>query len=339
MTSPTLSPKDSQMEEDSRKNSLDDRLSCSPSPTPQPISTQPNKPDAEPIALLPLNKATLETFNTLSNLASKETWENKSRFPSSLKGPLFKCAKVALDTRESGYLIEDNFFAHLQNILPYNKFTLKKLVYKNILPQWSTELELQRDIMISTLKERIRIDGENCGLALKQNEKKNDKSNTNTTFVWTRRLRLLLWELMERYHEIATVLNELKFVDKATYTNELQSDEDTNQNGCEKVYSCFPEGWITLDEIKIQYIKLRDKITVAIPDSPGLNEEENKSTTMDKAAPARAISVNQSVLSSASPTLSPISSTTPTSRDDQPRFPNDHDIAIPRTNNKVYSSQ
>lgn len=58
-----------------------------------------------------------------------ETWEVKTKFPPHIKPPLFECARLALSTRTSGYVLDDSFFVHLQAVLPYNKFTLKVPLY------------------------------------------------------------------------------------------------------------------------------------------------------------------------------------------------------------------
>ncbi|KAF8915775.1 hypothetical protein BGZ58_005435, partial [Dissophora ornata] len=85
-----------------------------------------NSSDYRPNALQPLSGQVQELFMELSNSAKKETWETKARFPPHLRTPLFTCAKIALATRAGGgYMIEDNFFMHLQEISPYNRFTLK----------------------------------------------------------------------------------------------------------------------------------------------------------------------------------------------------------------------
>ncbi|KAF9361648.1 hypothetical protein BGX26_000600 [Mortierella sp. AD094] len=285
-----------------------------------------NKPSPKP--LLPLNNEVQETYNDLSQLAKKETWENKARFPPNLRAPLFKCAKLALDTRSSGYVIEENFFAHLQNILPYNKFTLKKLVYKNILPQWSNDLENQRDSMIGMFRERVEVDGAVCGLTVKDTDNQDND-------------------------EFATILKELSFVDPTAYKQESESNEQTMEQAYIKILSCFPEGWVTSEEIKTQYTKLKEKIS-------NQEKEEKKQQARDQQKPTSASTpstrktpstsnptspteqaasvskyqdseVNEvEALSSPkadayrpiSPILSPVSVATPVSRESQSRFLN-----------------
>ncbi|KAF9088381.1 hypothetical protein BGX23_007407 [Mortierella sp. AD031] len=71
----------------------------------------------------------------LKKLAEAVSWDSKRTFPSHLEKPLFDYAKMALSTESTpdGYLV-DRFFQRLMTILPYNMFTLKKLVYRNIFP-------------------------------------------------------------------------------------------------------------------------------------------------------------------------------------------------------------
>ncbi|KAF9209687.1 hypothetical protein BGZ49_002118 [Haplosporangium sp. Z 27] len=221
-----------------------------------------NRADIKSKSLPPLNDEVQESFDELSELVMKEDWESKARFPTNLRAPLFKCAKIALDTRSTGYVIEENFFAHLQNLLPYNRFTLKKLVYKNILPQWSMELEDHLKTMIQAFKKRVEADGVSSGLTVdnKSNQDSNDAAEPKPSFLWTQGLRLLLWETMEKYLEIASVSKELSIVDPITYEQQSGSEEQVVERAYVKILSCFPENWMTTQEIATQYMKLKEKI-------------------------------------------------------------------------------
>ncbi|KAF9115326.1 hypothetical protein BGX27_008206 [Mortierella sp. AM989] len=195
-------------------------------------------------------------------MAKRENWDNKARFPPNLRTPLFECAKIALEERSSGHVIEENFFAHLQNILPYNKFTLKKLVYKSILPPWYAGLERHRDNMLKLFTEGVKVEGAACGLTEEgENAKdKEIKTKGKPSFLWTQGLRLLLWEIMEKCIEMAAVMSELSFVNPAVYNQKPESEEETLETAFMKVLSCFPEGWVTAEEVTIQHTKLKEKV-------------------------------------------------------------------------------
>ncbi|KAF9986437.1 hypothetical protein BGZ65_007569, partial [Modicella reniformis] len=181
----------------------------------------------------PLNERVQEAYNDLSDLAKKESWETKARFPPNLREPLFKCAKIALETPSTGYMIEDHFFQHLQVILPYNKFTLKKLIYKNILPAWTRELEVHLDCMIAMFITRVETDRSAMGLnAAWQLKYGNDINRPRPLFVWTQGLRLLLWEIVEKFMELRAAAKELYTFDPTSPAHE--SEEKTKDEAFAK---------------------------------------------------------------------------------------------------------
>ena len=65
-----------------------------------------------------------------------ESFEDKKHFPDSLRPILKEAAKTA-DATSS---LDDNFFGHLISILPYNTFTMKKLVGKMMMNVKKEEL-------------------------------------------------------------------------------------------------------------------------------------------------------------------------------------------------------
>ncbi|KAF9574297.1 hypothetical protein BGW38_008336, partial [Lunasporangiospora selenospora] len=142
----------------------DDLPSPASTPTPPTIASASLKRTASGSAgnekkhvepLPELSKEVKSAYAIVADLANQESWENKARFPATIKGPLLDCARKALVNRSTGYILEESFFAHLQVVLPYNRFTLKKLIYKNILPGWIQELETQKEQSIEMFAKRI----------------------------------------------------------------------------------------------------------------------------------------------------------------------------------------
>ncbi|KAG0005363.1 hypothetical protein BGZ79_005341, partial [Entomortierella chlamydospora] len=222
-----------------------------------------------------------------------------------------------------------------------------------ILPHWSRDLEKQRESMIVVFKERVQIDGSVCGLTVNGTDKQNeDAVKSKASFLWTQGLRLLLWEFMEKNLEIATVFKELESVDPANYKQEPESNEQVVEQAYTKIFACFPEGWVTLEEVKTQYTKLREKISNQVKEEKKLAGAESMRLTsalmpfIRNAAPSANASsptegpasvprfldpkANETVASSSpktgayrpiSPVLSPVSVATPNSREPQSRFP------------------
>ncbi|KAG0002303.1 hypothetical protein BGZ80_003415 [Entomortierella chlamydospora] len=220
----------------------------------------------EPKPLEPLNKEVQEAYDVVAELAKKETWEVKSRFPPHIKEPLWKCAKIALATRSTGYVLDEGFFVHLQEILPYNKFTLKKLVYKAVLPDWIIELETQRTRLIDQFATRADMVWKASGLAATEPEKdgdgdvsmNGDEAKSQKKFPWSQDLRLLLWETMEKFMEIHAAKQELRAVDESQPVP--PTDSKTRKDAYQTLLQSFPAGWMTSYEISRQYSQLKEKV-------------------------------------------------------------------------------
>ncbi|KAF9093563.1 hypothetical protein BGX27_001587 [Mortierella sp. AM989] len=223
----------------------------------------------EPKPLEPLNEEVQAAYTAVADLAKKESWEVKSRFPPHIKEPLWECARVALATRSTGYVLDDSFFVHLQEILPYNKFTLKKLVYKAVLPDWIAELETQRARLIEQFATRADMVWKSSGLAAvdkPQTEKDGDGDvNMNgdevkfpKKFPWSQDLRLLLWETMEKFMEIHAAKQELRAVDESQPVP--PTDSKTRKDAYQTLLQSFPAGWMTSYEISRQYSQLKEKV-------------------------------------------------------------------------------
>ncbi|KAF8970771.1 hypothetical protein BGZ46_010384 [Entomortierella lignicola] len=231
----------------------------------------------EPKPLEPLNEEVQAAYDVVADLARKETWEVKSRFPPHIKEPLWACAKTALTTRSSGYVLDENFFVHLQEILPYNKFTLKKLVYKAVLPDWITELEAQRARLIEQFAKRADMVWRASGMASVDapRTERDDDGDVNMSsdevhnvqlrivkspkkFPWTQDLRLLLWETMEKFMEIHSAKHELRAVDESQPVP--PTDSKTRKDAYQTLLQSFPSGWMTSYEISRQYSQLKEKV-------------------------------------------------------------------------------
>ncbi|KAG0252941.1 hypothetical protein BG011_006642 [Mortierella polycephala] len=222
-----------------------------------PTVTQSQRKPTQP----QLHENVKATFAVVADLAEKESWATKERFPPHLRGPLFECAKVALAVRTTGYMIEDHFFVHLQAILPYNKFTLKKLIYKNILPEWIRELQTQKDGLLAMFIKRVHADALALGLSAEfiQRNRNNESGDSQKTLTWTPELRLLLWEIMEKYMEIRAATKELHLIDSKTFLPH-RSESQTKKDAYETLLQSFPAGCMTSAEISRQYSQLKEKV-------------------------------------------------------------------------------
>lgn len=70
---------------------------------------------------VPVDLKLQEAFDSLRQQIARESWLNKAKFPPALKPPLVSVAMLAIDLGE----YNDNFFNHLPQLFPYNRFTMQ----------------------------------------------------------------------------------------------------------------------------------------------------------------------------------------------------------------------
>ncbi|KAF9305148.1 hypothetical protein BGZ74_011242 [Mortierella antarctica] len=272
---PTPKPSPSNTEADSSTTPSTSEASASavtpqkalPTTAPRPPVTKSTPTPSEgakhkvPKVLEPLNPEVKLAYDVVVDLARNETWEVKTKFPPHIKPPLFECARLALSTRTSGYVLDDSFFVHLQAVLPYNKFTLKKLIYRNVLPQWIEDLEAQKAKYISMFTTRAGMVWKSSGLSAQvdaEGDTPMEEEGRTRKFPWTQDLRLLLWEVMEKFMEILAAKSELHSIDDTLPVP--PSESKTRKDAYQMLLPAFPPKWMTSYEISRQYSQLKEKV-------------------------------------------------------------------------------
>ncbi|KAH9957630.1 hypothetical protein BGW80DRAFT_1465712 [Lactifluus volemus] len=79
---------------------------------------------------------------------SKENWEPKGKFPSGIRPVLGAVALKAIKLNE----YNDNFFNLMPRIFPYNRFTMSKLIKRQIFPEHMALLVKRQDELLAELK-------------------------------------------------------------------------------------------------------------------------------------------------------------------------------------------
>lgn len=100
----------------------------------------------------PVSKVLAAEFEHLRRLVAKEDFSVRSKFPMSLRPPLRKAARVALELGE----YNENFFNYLPAIFPYNRFTMSKLVKREFFEDHVNLLKRKQDELYDDLKEAIQ---------------------------------------------------------------------------------------------------------------------------------------------------------------------------------------
>lgn len=86
------------------------------------------------------------------NLHVPESYEVKNKFPPHLKELLTSVAYHALDLDE----YDEHFFARLPSIFPYNKFTLTKLVKREVFQKRMNDYTKKQDELLEAVKKGIK---------------------------------------------------------------------------------------------------------------------------------------------------------------------------------------
>ncbi|KAI9450937.1 hypothetical protein BJY52DRAFT_137138 [Lactarius psammicola] len=114
---------------------------------------------------------------------SKENWEPKGKFPPGIRPVLGAVALKAIKLNE----YDDNFFNLMPRIFPYNRFTMSKLIKRQIFPEHMALLVKRQDELLLELKaasdegfQRAKEEWERNVTAW---EKKQEKSKTGTASV------------------------------------------------------------------------------------------------------------------------------------------------------------
>lgn len=81
-----------------------------------------------------------------------DPYEVKNKFPPHLKELLTSVAHLALDLNE----FDDYFFARLPSIFPYNKFTLTKLVKREVFPKRMNDYNNKQEEYLDVLRAGIK---------------------------------------------------------------------------------------------------------------------------------------------------------------------------------------
>lgn len=85
----------------------------------------------------------------MKQMIAKENWEQKGKFPPSLKPQLSKLAMIAISLDE----YDDHFFNLMPVLFPYNKFTMTKLIKRTIYPEHVALLHQRQDELLKQLQE------------------------------------------------------------------------------------------------------------------------------------------------------------------------------------------
>ncbi|KAI8575965.1 hypothetical protein K450DRAFT_259198 [Umbelopsis ramanniana AG] len=236
------------------------------------VDEKPKKGANKPVKLTPLDPAVEKIMDRLREDVAKEDFAVKSKFPPTLR-PTVLAAGTLVFRQANGP--DDNFVNHLMAILPYNKFTLRKFLYKQVGPLRIDELQTEIDGMITVLKQQVdeampaqikqhaeivaktkEEDGpkpsEGSDATTDDNAKEDgEQAGSATRFRFNEETRKTLYNIMKAEVARTSLKNELNQLLK---TNEQPISETTARKQMyQRLMQCFPDGWMTTYDMSRQY--------------------------------------------------------------------------------------
>ena len=90
-------------------------------------------------------------IDEMIGLVALESFEPKHRFPEPLKAPLHELSLKALETGDFG----DNFVHAMAAIFPYNTFTMRKFIIRDVYPDRVADAEARKEAAITKFEGMI----------------------------------------------------------------------------------------------------------------------------------------------------------------------------------------
>jgi hypothetical protein len=223
-------------------------------------------------SLKPLSAAVKSEMDALKKKASErmysflrvDSFAEKKHFPDSLRPPMLSAATVANDLDA----LDDNFFAHLQKILPYNSVTIKKLVERLLKNNRTEVLEKSIDGLYVTIKDAVDLEMKSVDLvALKAaipaavgDEVKSESMILGGLYgldprrpkesKWGNVFKDALYHVVKEELEKGELFNQLQELKKDVAKREAAISENSiRKQVYTKLVGFYPEGYITTTDL------------------------------------------------------------------------------------------
>ncbi|KAI8979122.1 Ubinuclein conserved middle domain-containing protein [Mycotypha africana] len=266
--------------------------------------------------LLPLDPEIQVLMEKLQEDVKKETFANKSKFPTVLKPTVLEAGLIMLRKHR---VIDDNLVQHLMTILPYNRFTLRKFLTTKAGQIRVDELQQEIDELIIKLKQTIdrqmpdqqRLYNEQVALAQASKAaaapaapavegKEGEDSAVGATkteeipapkFKCNDEVKKILYDIMKTEEASVQLVNDIaKSKDNNVKPDALASESKSRKQMYQRLLSCWPEGWMTTYEMSRQYSNYKLKVS----------SSDKKSSSSNTVSAADNISASSSNLPTAS---------------------------------------
>ncbi|SAM07521.1 hypothetical protein [Absidia glauca] len=204
---------------------------------------------------------------------SNETFEVKSKFPSALRPTALQ---VGTQMFRIYHKLDETVLARLMDILPYNRFTLKKfLVTKSgpgVVEQLQQEIEKQMNLLTDAVNELMPEHIQQYEQkVLEQQNQMEDGPEVEKKFRCNDTIRRTLYEILTMDMHSNNISNEIAIFHNKSEL--VESETKARKSMYTKLLPCWPPGWMTTYDISRQYstykakVKNTDQPLYALPSS------------------------------------------------------------------------
>ncbi|KAJ3358045.1 hypothetical protein HDU83_000102 [Entophlyctis luteolus] len=235
----------------------------------------------------PLSTAVDITMKYLKQERKKESFDDKKTFPEKLRPPLLECCKTAVQHDE----LDENFVRHLKKVLPYNSFTLRRLVGRTMLNYGLMKAKVGLELktaefhgLVDTLCQQQGIDGPQDPANNSDHQQSNPgpESISSLTVVPERKkfrfneeLKVVLWNLLVMEWEQVELKHLLDVLEAGggSVSNEGGSggsgpnvvkltDASVRKSVYAKLVPFWPSGWMSSNDISREYSLFKRRINL-----------------------------------------------------------------------------
>ncbi|KAI9486202.1 MAG: Mdm33 family-domain-containing protein [Benjaminiella poitrasii] len=239
------------------------------SPASSTTSTTHKKKPTIPPTLKPLDPEIETLMKRLRHDVQFEKFENKAKFPLTLKPTVLEIGLIAF---RNNRVIDDNLVYHLMNVLPYNRFTLKKFLTTKSGQMRVDELQQEIDELAILLKQTIdrmmpeqqRLFNEKLAASVEPTEV--EDSTPTPRFKCNDEVRRILYDIIQTEEQSIHIANQVALhKDPEKKPESLASDGKARKLMYQRLLSCWPEGWMHTYEMSRQYSQYKTKLDKKMP--------------------------------------------------------------------------
>ncbi|KAF1801663.1 hypothetical protein V8B55DRAFT_1472916 [Mucor lusitanicus] len=261
-----------------------------------------------PATLKPLDPEIEVLMEKLRHDVKNEDFSNKAKFPAALKPTVLEAGLITLRKHR---IIDENLVYHLMQILPYNKFTLRKFLTTKSGQMRVDELQQEIDELAIKLKQTIdrmmpeqqRLFNEKLAQAQASSEPSNPDEEPTPKFKCNDEVRKILYDIIQTEEQSIHIANQVAIhKDAEKKTENLASDGKARKLMYQRLLSCWPEGWINSYEMSRQYSQYKSKVTA-------MSEKKSASASLPSTPKANISTVESKKRKRPTPTTSTTSST------------------------------